>query len=331
MKAPILVTGGAGFVGQYLVRELIAQGETVRVLDRQAPTASHPQLQFHPGDITDRATVLEAVKGCRHVYHLAANPQLWTRRRHDFYRVNTVGTQIVLEESLRAGAERMLHCSTESILTRKRSTGPIPHDVGITRRDVVGPYCLSKFRAEQLAFGLVRNGAPIFIVNPTLPVGPGDRGLSPPTRMMKDFCSGGRSAYLDADLNLVDVRDVARGMLAAMTVGQPGRRYLLGAEDWSVKRVFDFLAAECGLPQPRWRVPYPVALAAAVLSEMIADWTDGPIPAATITGVRLTQRVMKFDASESWKALGITPRPIAPALREVVAEFRTKGWVRPRQ
>src|SRR5262249_35863890 len=149
------------------------------------------------------------------------------------------------------------------------------------------------------AFELARQGAPVVVVNPTLPVGPGDRGRSPPTQMILDFCRGRRKEYLDAELNLIDVRDVALGMVRAMEVGRPGRRYLLGHENLGILEVFTLLGEVVGLPPPGRRVPYLLALAVACLSEVLADsWTHRP-PAATLTGVKLTRRRMHFDSSAS--------------------------------
>lgn len=325
----ILITGGAGFIGSHLVRLLVERGNAVRVLDRPDAKVDHLPLnhiEFVQADIRDRDAVRAAVRGCQQVYHLAANPQLWARRRSDFHRVNYMGTVHVLDEAVAAGAERILHTSTESILTRARQTFAIGEDQVITKHDVIGPYCLSKYRAEQHAFRLAARGAPVVIVNPTLPVGPGDWGRSPPTQMMLDFCLGKRSAYLDAELNMIDVRDVALGMVRAMEVGEPGRRYLLGAENWSIRTVFEHLAHLTGLPKPRWRVPYGIALTAAYISEFIADVFTHTIPAASITGVKLTRRRMHFDASRSLAALGLSPRPIAETLREVVQWFRQVGF-----
>src|SRR5207245_767784 len=219
----------------------------------------------------------QAVRGCSEVYHLAANPNLWSQRRGLFRQVNYLGTVNVLETALAAGVPRILHTSTESILTRSRQAGPIAEDQQVSLREVVGPYCRSKFFAERHALGLARKGAPIVIVNPTLPIGPGDFGRSPPTQMILDFCKGKRREYLDAELNLIDVRDVADGMIRAMECGRPGRRYLLGHENLSIRQVFGHLSRLTGLPEPRWRVPYAVALAAAYANEFVADiWTHRP-------------------------------------------------------
>jgi dihydroflavonol-4-reductase len=144
--------------------------------------------------------------------------------------------------------------------------------------------------------------------------------------MMLDFCLGKRSAYLDGDLNLMDVRDIAAGMTLALEKGRTGVRYLLGAENWSIRSVFDYLAKLTGLPEPRWRVPYPVALVAAYASEFAADVFTASIPAATVTGVKLTRRRMHFDASRSLAELGLTPRPARESIAEAVAWFREVGW-----
>ncbi len=334
MTAPILVTGGAGFIGSHLVERLVDGGARVRVLER--PEAMVDQLPADKidlvfGDIRDKVAVRKAVAGCREVYHLAAIPHLWTQRRGLFSQVNYEGAVNVLEAALTAGAQRVLFTSTESILTRCEQTTPIAEDQRITLRDVIGPYCQSKYRAERHALRLGRAGAPVIVVNPTLPVGPGDRGRSPPTQMILDFCRGRHSAYIEADLNLIDVRDVAEGMTLAMAHGQPGRRYLLGNENLSVLKVFTELARLTGLPGPRWRVPYGVALTVAYMSEWIADVATHRAPAATVTGVKLSRRRMHFDARRSLEELGLRPRPVAESLADAVAWFQEIGWLAPRR
>jgi dihydroflavonol-4-reductase len=330
MAGVTVVTGGAGFIGSHLVRLLVERGERVRVVDRPGVKLDHlplDRIDVVPADIRDREAVRSAVRGAGVVYHLAANPQLWTYPHGEFHRVNYLGAVHVLSESLATGATRVLHTSTESILTRSRQTSLIAEDQDVPVKDVIGPYCRSKFRAEQFAFHLARAGAPVVIVNPTLPIGPGDWGRSPPTQMMLDFCLGKRSVYLEAELNLMDVRDVAAGMLAAMERGRPGIRYLLGAENWSIRSVFDCLAKLTGLPEPKWRVPYPVALFAAYVNEFVSDVFTHRIPAATVTGVKLTRRRMHFDASRSLTELNITPRLAIESIAEAVAWFKEMGWM----
>lgn len=329
-REPILVTGGAGFIGSHLVCRLLDRGETVRVLERPEASVAHlplDRIELLRGDIRDRHAVEKAVHGCARVYHLAANPHLWTQRRGLFRQVNYLGAVNVFEAAVSAGVQRILHTSTESILTRVRQAGPIAEDQQVSLADMVGPYCRSKFLAERHAFRIARAGAPVVIVNPTLPVGPGDLGRSPPTQMILDFCTGKHREYLDAELNWIDVRDVAVGMIRVMERGRPGRRYLLGHENVSIRGLFCLLARLAGVPEPRWRVPYAVALAAAYLDEFIADVFTQRMPAATVTGVKLTRRTMRFDARRSLDELNLQPRPLAESLADTLGWFRAQGWL----
>jgi dihydroflavonol-4-reductase len=330
MRSTILVTGGAGFIGSHLVRLLVERGEVVRVLDLPGASVSHlllDRVDLVRGDIRDEVAVRRAVRGCREVYHLAGNPHLWVQQRGLFRQINYVGAVNVMHAALEAGVRRVLHTSTESILTRARQSGAITEEQHVTYEDVIGPYCRSKYLAERHALRLGRAGAPVVVVNPTLPVGPGDFGRTPPTQMMLDFCKGQRREYVDAELNLIDVRDVAEGMIRTMQRGRPGRRYLLGHENLSILTVFQMLAHLTGLPAPRWRVPYPVALTAAYVSEFVADVFTHRPPAATVTGVKLTRRRMHFDPRRSLEELKLQPRPVADSLAEIVTWFRAVGWL----
>ncbi|HEU5118613.1 MAG TPA: NAD-dependent epimerase/dehydratase family protein, partial [Isosphaeraceae bacterium] len=292
MDAPTVVTGGAGFIGSHLVERLVAQGRRVRVLERPGADCSHlpESVEVVRADIRDRSAVRRGMKGAKHVFHLAANPNLWVRDRKEFETVNHQGTIHVLDEAIAAGAERILHTSTESILTCARATGPIAEDVGVTEADAVGPYCLSKLRAEEAAMERARAGHPVLVANPTMPVGPGDRGLSPPTRLILDFGLGRLPARMDCTLNLIDVRDVAEGLARVLDRGTPGRRYLLGGTNLELVGLFTLLSELTGQPVPRWRVPYALGMAIAVASEWWADHVSGRAPRATVTGVRLTRR-----------------------------------------
>ena len=330
MPSTVLVTGGAGFIGRHLVRLLVGRGQAVRVLERPGAPVDHlplNKIDVVRADVRDRAAVERAVRGCDVVYHLAADPNLWARRRGHFGQVNHRGAVHVLEAALAAGARRVLHTSTESILTRRRQAVPITEEQEVTVADALGPYCRSKLRAERFALRLARAGAPVVVVNPTVPVGPGDLGRSPPTRMVLDFCLGRTRDYLDGSINLVDVRDVAEGMARVMDVGRPGRRYLLGGENLTIREVFALLADLTKVPGPRWRVPYGLALAAGYVGEFVADLFTHRPPAATVTGVRLTRRVMRFDPRRTCEELQWRPGPVRQALADALAWYREVGWL----
>jgi dihydroflavonol-4-reductase len=312
----ILVTGGAGFLGSHLVTQLLDAGQPVRVLERPGASVDHlplDRIELVSADIRDEPAVREAARDCEYVYHLAADANLWRRDRGEYDHINRLGTVHVMRAALDNGAKRILYTSTESILSSPDSNGGAVENLRLQANDMLGPYCLSKFHAEEEVFRMVEEGAPIIIVSPTLPVGPGDRGMTPPTRMSVAFCKGELPAYLDCRFNLIDARDVATGMILAMQKGRTGIRYLLGGENIRLSDWLDILGEETGQPVPRWKVPYALALMAAWFSELWADWVTGKMPMATITGVRLE--------------LGLHPRPIREAARDAVAWYRSQGWL----
>lgn len=193
---------------------------------------------------------------------------------------------------------------------------------------MIGPYCLSKFRAEQAAFQLAEAGAPVVVCSPTLPIGPGDRNQTPPTRLSVAFCQGKIPAYLDCKLNLIDVRDVAVGLIHAMQRGRPGVRYLLAGHNYRLIDWLQVLGHIVKRPAPRWTIPYPLALAIGWFSELWADYISHCMPRATVTGVRLTKRTMHFDPSETFAELGLkAPRPIEESARDAVHWYRQQHWI----
>ncbi|MHC4615732.1 MAG: NAD-dependent epimerase/dehydratase family protein, partial [Planctomycetota bacterium] len=328
----VLVTGGAGYIGSYLVEQLVADDQAVRVLEKPGvPTAHLPQddIEIVFADIRDAEAVDRAARDCDVVLHLAANPNLWARDPDEFEQVNHQGTRHVLAAARAAGAGRTVYVSTESILASPRSNGAITEDTRTSLDDMLGPYCRSKWLAEQAAAEAAEAGDPVVIVRPSIPVGPGDRRLGPPSRMICDFCNGRVKGHLDGELNFIDVRDIAAGIWAAAQRGEIGRRYLLVNEQWTILGLFRFLSEVTGRPAPRWRVPYVVALSFAHVEEFFCRHVSGKLPMATVTGVQLTQRPFHFDGHKSAKELGL---PAMRCCRESIVEsvrwFQSAGHAR---
>lgn len=326
-----LVTGGGGFIGHHLVELLLKRGETVRVLDLEpglgADRSLPPQVEVVVGSVTDDHAVREAMGGVRRVFHLAGNPNLWARRKDVFERVNHHGTRLLLAEAARQGVARFVHTSSGAILFRRPKRGNGGDRP--TLSDMPGPYCRSKFLAEQEALAAARRGQPVVVVNPTLPMGPGDRRLTPPTRMIVDFINGDTPAFVDFELNVIDVRDVAAGHLLAAEIGQPGERYLLGSAcNHRLSEVLAVLEETTGVPMPRRRVPYILALAVAAVSETIADRFTGKSPKATLSGVRLTRRPPAVELVQPAHALGLKPRPLRETLCDAARWLAAAGHLR---
>jgi dihydroflavonol-4-reductase len=325
-----LVTGGAGFIGTHLVQQLLSAGESVRVLEHPSAVVSHlpvERIELVRADIRDLAAMRNATRGCERVYHLAADPNLWRRNRGEFDEINHVGTVNVMRAALDNGVSRALYVSTESILTSNQSNGGAVESARFREEDMIGPYCLSKFRAEQAVFQLAEAGAPVVVCSPTLPIGPGDRNQTPPTRLSVAFCQGKIPAYLDCQLNLIDVRDVADGLVRAMQRGRPFVRYLLGGHNYRLIEWLQLLGNIVNRPAPRWTIPYPAGVAIGWFSELWADHISHRMPMATVTGVRLTKRSMHFDPSETFEELGLKPRPIEESARDAVQWYRQQHWI----
>jgi len=318
-----LVTGGSGFIGCHLVRLLVESGRRVRVLDLGGFPADEPVRPHEAmrADIADPGAVARAMDGVERVFHLAADPNLWARDPRVFDRVNRLGTEVVLAAARRSGVVRFVHASTESILTPRKHHGPIAEDVVVSEADQLGPYCLSKYRAERAVFRAAAEGFPAVVVNPTMPMGPGDRGPSPPGRMLRDFLRGRISGYVDCTLNFVDVRDAALGHLLAAERGLPGRRYILAGHNLTVLELFRLAARFCAVRPPTMRVPLALALGFAYAEEFWGT-LSGRRPMSSVTGLRLCARSMAFDGARTWRELGgeaeVRPRPLEDSVREAV-------------
>lgn len=314
-----LVIGGSGFIGSHLVDMLLAAGRQVRVFDLKPWPADLPAPQETVlGDIRDERSVEEAARGCERVFHLAANPMLWIRDPSVFDQVNRQGTENVIRAVRRVGVRQLVYTSTESILTPRGHKGPITEDVRVTEEDQLGPYCLSKYQGEKAVFDFAATGFNAIVVNPTMPLGPGDRNLTPPGRMVRNFLQGKIKGYIDCLLNFVDVRDAAMGHILAAERGIPGRRYILAGHDLSVRDLLVMVGRETNRRPPSLKAPYKVALTFSQIEEWWGRRT-GREPLSSVTGVKLCGRSMAFDGSRTWRELGNHRiRPLIDTVRDTV-------------
>ncbi len=329
MREITLVTGGLGFLGRHLVDQLLSAGESVRVLDTAAPANNAlAEVDYITGSICDRPTVERAMAGVRRVYHTAAKAGLWAADKGELYRVNQIGTRIVLQAAQKAGVERIVHTSTESIL--KSRTGPpsaklLDETVQLNETDMCGDYCRAKFLAEQEALDAAARGVPVVVVNPSVPVGPGDFNLTPPSRMLLGFLNGRFPAYMESTLNLVDVRDVANGHIRAADRGRLGQRYLLGNENIRLADLLVIMKELTGLSMPRRRVPYWLAFTASAVQEWRADHLTHRPPTAPLTGVRLARTPLILDNARARTELGLEFRPLRESLADAIRWFQEQG------
>jgi dihydroflavonol-4-reductase len=328
-----LVTGATGFVGSHVARQIAAAGGRVRVLVRRSSNLQALDglaVERVEGDLNDLASLDRAVRGMRRVFHVAADYRLWTRNPDEIYKTNVDGTRRLFEVAVQAGVERIVYTSTVATIAVPAHGSALPDEQTCATLDqMIGHYKCSKFLAELEAIKAASAGAPVVIVNPTAPVGPGDWKPTPTGRIIVDFLNGRMPAYVDTGLNLVAVEDVAAGHLLAAERGRIGERYILGARNMTLKEILDALAVITGRPAPRVRLPHAIALAAGYADEFFAR-ISGREPQIPVEGVKMSRHRMFVASDKAEKELGYQPSAVESALATAVRWYEEHGYVRGR-
>lgn len=328
-----LVTGGGGFVGQYLVRMLLDQGERVRVLDLDTTTLRDTTADLITGSITNSEDAARACDGVTTVFHLAGNAQLWAKDNSVFDRVNHHGTVNIFNAATKAGVQHFIHCSSLTTLVgRSTPIGLSDADekIWLDPDQMLGPYPLSKRRAEQAVLKHANssdNKMTISIAIPTEPLGAGDESLTPPTQMIIDFINGKTPAYIDCILNFVPVDALAKGFIAIRDKGDNAERYLLAGENVTMQSLLTLLSQKTGVTMPSLKMPYGVALAAGFIDTGLVARVTGKPPKAPLTGVKLAGRQVSFSNEKARTYLSWNPQNVDAALDQMLAWAKAKSLI----
>jgi dihydroflavonol-4-reductase len=327
MKA--FVTGATGFVGSHVARALAEQGAELRLLVRANSDPRNIEglkAERVIGDLREPASLEKAISGCEVVFHMAADYRLWVRDPEQMYKANVEGTRAILNAAKKNGVRRVVYTSSVATMGFTSNGHPAEENSPVSLENMIGPYKRSKFMAEQVALEAGRSGMDVVVVNPTTPVGERDIKPTPTGRIIVDFLKKKFPAYVDTGLNLVDVRECARGHVAALEKGRSGERYILGGENLTLKQILDKLAEITGLPSPKIKVPYVMALATGVVDEVVTGRILGREPRATIDAVRMGRKKMFVTSAKAERELGWRPVPVDDALRRAVEWFRNNGY-----
>lgn len=327
----VLVTGATGFLGSAVVRLLLAENAQVRVLARPGSVRTNVDglaVEVVEGDLRDPASLAAACRGCRGLYHVAADYRLWVPDVNELYQSNVEGTRALMLAALDAGVERIVYTSSVAVLGLNRDGTPANEDTPVTLNDMIGHYKRSKFLAEQVVDELVATrNLPAVIVNPSTPIGPRDVKPTPTGRVIRDAACGRIPAYVDTGLNVAHVDDVAAGHLLAYAKGAIGRRYILGGENLSLREILAVVAEACGRRPPFVRLPRRAVYPVAWVQEWWAGLRGGPEPQVTVDALRMAAKKMYFDCARAQRELGYTSRPARAAIIDALLWFRAQGML----
>ena len=327
----VLVTGASGFIGSAVVRALLDAGYRVRALcepGRPDDNLAGLAVERIVGDIRDPATLDRAVEGTATAFHLAAVYKFWAADPELFYDVNVGGALNVVRAVERAGCERLVYTSTVGTI------GVADHGHLATETTLVhfehlfGHYKRSKYLAEHEVLRAGAAGLPVVLVHPTFPVGERDNAPTPTGRTIVEFLNGRIPAYVDTALNVAHVDDVARGHVLAAQRGAPGRSYILGGDNMSLREMLSTLAEVCGLPAPRVRVSPRVVLPIVRSTEWVQSSVLHREPTLPSEPVRMATTRMEYDTTRARTELGYTSMPARVALARAARWFVDNGFVK---
>ena len=323
-----LVTGAAGFIGSHVVQELLKENVEVKALIRPGEDTTNLKglnVEMMEGDILDLSAVQKAMQGVDTLFHLAAIYAIWMKDWSRIYEVNMQGTQNVLWTALKSGVGRVVYTSSIAALGIAPGTELSNEETPFNQYTLNHHYIITKYLSQQTALGFARNDLDLVVVNPCFPFGANDIAPTPTGQIIKDILEGKNFFYFNGGLNIVDVRDVARGHVLAAKHGRTGEKYILGNANVTMKEfmqmVYKAAGKESGFLLP---VPVFVSKGFAHAFRWLSDNYTRRVPVTTPPEVDYARQYLFFDASKAQRELGLKPTPIEESLKASVEYFRSR-------
>ena len=277
----------------------------------------------------DAKAVIAACADARFIFHLAALYRFWAKRPADFYDVNVGGALNVLEAARRGVCERVIYTSTVGVIGLEGAANGQAADE-TCYADVAhlfGLYKRTKYVAEHEVLRAAAQGAPVTLVLPTFPLGPGDTRPTPTGKLVLEFLNGRVPAFVDTTLNVVHVDDLATGHLLALEHGAIGRSYIIGGENLGMGAFLAALADCTNLPAPTRQVPRSVALGVGALSQLIEGRLLRREPSVALEAARMSTTNMMFNDQRARRRARPLPPPCLGGVRGLGPLVRGE-WLR---
>ncbi len=319
-----LVTGGAGFVGSNIVKALLERNIEVKVLvlkDENTFNIDNLDVERVEGNLLNPDSLKSAVKGCDTVFHAAALHLHYMKDFSLMYKVNVDGTKNLFSVIDKDKIEKIIFTSTQNTIGLNKS-GISNEDDEFNMFHVSSHYTKSKYLAETFALQSAKDGYPAVVVNPSGPFGEGDIVPGPTGKNMINIIKEKYPFFIDGTFNAIDVKDIAVGHILAAERGKIGNRYILGNKDITVKEFMNTICRLTNSKPPSIRLPYPVALTIAHVSEFITKTITKKSPILSITRVKQLNYHKKLDISRATSELGLKLHPVENAFQREIDFFR---------
>lgn len=324
-KGRVLVTGGTGFLGAYIIQELVTKGWTVRAIRRGnilpafIPGTVWEKVEWIPGDVLDIMGLAEAMEGMDAVIHAAAKLSFSRRDKKELYHTNIEGTANVVNMAVEQNIRRFVHVSSVAALGRTGNGETVNEEKSWTESRWNTRYAVSKFRGEIEVWRGMGEGLPAVIVNPSTILGFGDWNHS--------SCTLFRSAwqefpwYTEGVNGFVDVRDAARAIVSLLETDVVGERFILNSDNWSFRRLFENIAAGFGKKAPT-RKATPFLAGIAWRKERIKSLLSGKPSILTKESARVAQSLTYFDNRKILAQLpGFQFTPLEKTIKEACLDY----------
>jgi len=324
-RAATLVTGGTGFLGSHLVRQLVAEGaKDIRVMATTIPDwLVELGVETFAGSITNPSDVKRAVEGISEVYHLAGKVSRENETGREMYAVHVEGTRLLCEAAKATAVKSIVLASSSGTIAVTSDGELIPDESYPPPMEIITrwPYYASKTYQEIAALEVFNgNGRRLVIMNPSLLLGPGDDRLSS-TKVVLDFMARKISAVPSGGLSFVDVRDAAQAFRVAMKKGRHGERYLMGAANWNFERFFGRLSRLTKVGAPKFALPSALMVKGSrLVDSLFKQWNlASPVEPGAI---EMAQYFWYLNCAKATRELGFRPRDPGETLHETVAYLR---------